>query len=336
MGKWSTLDIPDYTGKKAIITGANSGIGYEVALELAKHGCSIVMACRSLEKAHIAKQKILDLEPSACIEEELLDVSDLSSVSAFSEKFAATNTSLSLLVNNAGVVFLPYSKSKDGIENVFATNYLGHFALTSHLFPLLLADGNARILNVGSLYHKKGCLDIENLQQPEIGYQKGKAYADSKIACLMFSQELHRRTQAANLPIMSVAAHPGFSDTRILLAGPEKEGNQIKKFFMSMGNALIAQSAAKGAYPLLYAATAPNVTGGEYYGPDGFQEIKGKPKLAYALPQIYDEHLAQQLWEKSEELSGVSFDLKPASNLQYDNLTLIQEKPEKITLRMSK
>ncbi|MBA3662040.1 MAG: SDR family NAD(P)-dependent oxidoreductase [Gammaproteobacteria bacterium] len=326
MKKWTPQDMPDLSGKSAVITGANSGIGFEVACELAKHGCAVVMACRDLEKAKISQQKLLCLVPNAEVDVALLDISDLSSVRAFAEEFTRHHNSLSLLINNAGVISLPYSKTKDGIETVFATNYLGHFALTNYLFPLLARDTNARILMTSSLYHKQGHLDINNLQSSKDHYNKMQAYANSKIACLLFTEELHRRLEAAHLPIKSVAAHPGWAKTHILLAEPEKNHAHCKKFFFSLGMSLFAQSAEKGAYPVLYAATSPEVNCGDYYGPDGFKEMQGYPKLLHALGQVYDAKLAQQLWKQSEQLIGNNFIVAAPESQDYlENYT--QRKP---------
>ena len=306
MSKWTNKNIPDLTGKIAIVTGANSGLGFYTTLELAKHHCTVVMACRDKFKAQIAQEKILRLVPNAQIMIELVDLASLDSFRLFAENFQTRFSKLSLLVNNAGVMDIPYQKTQDNFERQFATNYLGAFALTGRLFSSLQAEPHARVVMVSSFYHRIGKIDFDNLQG-EKKYNAKLAYSNSKLADVMFAIELNRRLQLANSSLISVAAHPGYSDTHLQFVGPNIEKKWLKKLWFKVGNALIAQSAAKGAWPLLYAACAPNVKGGEFYGPDGLWGLRGNPQKIQGAKKAYDEKIAKKLWEVSIELTGVNF-----------------------------
>ena len=242
-------NIPDLTGKTAIITGANSGIGYEHTLELAKHNCKIIMACRDVSKGETARQQILNASPNTNKDNlvvELLDLSNFNSVHFFCDKIKKHYASLSLLVNNAGALNLPYKKTQDGNETTFQTNYLGHVLLTNLLYPLLNKDGHARIVEVTSNSHVLGNINFDNLNSEQF-YNKTDAYPNSKLAGLIFSFELNRRIIAANHSVISVAAHPGYAETHILSNNP----GCMQNFIFKLGNSILAQSAERGAIPIL-------------------------------------------------------------------------------------
>ena len=306
MAHWTAKDIPDLSGKRAIVTGANSGLGFQTALELARHQCQVVLACRNAERGKHALAALLEQVPNARATVELLDLADLSSIADFANRQlqqSGEKKSLDLLINNAGVMHLPERKTKDGFEMQFGTNHFGHFALTAKLMPLLAATPLARIVTVSSMLHRRGKLNFDNLNA-EQGYSRFKVYSNSKLANLIFAVELDRKLKALGLPVLSVAAHPGYSDTPLGLAGPEMEGSALKKKIIAFANSLFAQSDAQGSLPILYAATMPSVKGGEFYGPDGFKEAKGFPKLTRGIHEAYDESLAQKLWQVSEKLTG--------------------------------
>jgi NAD(P)-dependent dehydrogenase (short-subunit alcohol dehydrogenase family) len=299
MAKWTTQDIPDLTGKRAIVTGANSGLGYHTALELARHGARVVLACRSAERGQKALDDLRAAAPDADAVLASLDLADLASVRAFAEAHCEP---LDLLVNNAGVMALPYLTTADGFEMQFGTNHLGHFALTGLLLPALLGRPGARVVTVTSMVHWGGRLDFANLDA-ERGYHKWSAYAQAKLANLVFAKELDRRA-----PFVSVASHPGYATTNLQHAGPTMTGNKAAGAFMSVGNALLGQSAAAGAWPSLYAATAPGVEGGRCYGPGGPGQSRGAPRRVRTMRRAEDPELARRLWELSEERTGVAYD----------------------------
>lgn len=306
--KWTEKDIPDLTGKTAVVTGANTGLGFQIALALAKHGCHVVMACRSVEKGTQAKNEIQKISPKAHVEVEEMDLASLESIANFSDRIKSRLSHLSLLINNAAVINIPPgSKTKDGFEIIFGTNYFGPFALTAKLFPLLEADGKARIVTVGSGLHKNAEINFENFSGHP--YNRFKAYANSKLADLLFTFELDRRLKANNHTTISLAAHPGYAATSISDSRGERPNNALFKFLMKASNSLFAQSAEKSALPTLYAATAADVKGSEYYGPDGMGELHGDPKLTYCASNAYDKAVAKKLWEVSENQTGVKFDI---------------------------
>jgi NAD(P)-dependent dehydrogenase (short-subunit alcohol dehydrogenase family) len=299
MAKWTTNDIPDLAGKRAIVTGANSGIGYHTALELARHGATVVLACRSAERGRKALEAIRAAAPDADAELGALDLADLASVRAFAE---AHREPLDLLVNNAGVMALPRRTTADGFEMQFGTNHLGHFALTGLLLPALLGRPSARVVTVTSMVHWVGRLDFGNLDA-ERAYHKWPAYAQAKLANLVFAKELDRRA-----PFISVASHPGYATTNLQHAGPTMTGSKASAAIMTAGNALLGQSAAAGAWPSLYAATATGVEGGRCYGPGGPAQSRGTPRRVRTARRADDPALARRLWEVSEERTGVSYD----------------------------
>ena len=299
MAKWTTNDIPDLTGKRAIVTGANSGLGYHTALELARHGATVVLACRSAERGQSALGGIRAAVPDADVVLASLDLADLASVRAFAE---AHREPLDLLVNNAGVMALPHRTTADGFELQFGTNHLGHFALTGLLLPALLDRPGARVVTVTSELHRMGRIDFGNLDA-ERRYRKWPAYCQSKLANLVFTKELDRRA-----PFLSVASHPGYATTNLQTAGPRMGGNKAAEVGMLVMNALVGQSAAGGAAPSLYAATAPGVEGGECYGPSGLGQSRGAPARVRTARRAADPELGRRLWDVSEERTGVSYD----------------------------
>ncbi len=294
---WSLEQAGPQNGRIAIITGANIGLGLNTALELAGKGCSVVLACRSLDKAADAKTEILRQHPKAKVESLQLDLCSLQSVRDFAAKFSAAHPRLDLLINNAGIMMPPYSLSEDGFESQLAANYLGHFALTGLLLPLLEKTGGSRVVSLSSLAHNWSGMRFDDLQFSK-GYNKRKAYGQSKFACLMFAYELNRRLQKAGSAILSVAAHPGVSATNLAQHMPRA---------LSMFMPLFGQSAADGALPTLYAALGDDIKGGDYCGPRSMQQMRGAPVKVGSNRASRDEVTAKKLWSISEELTGVSF-----------------------------
>jgi NAD(P)-dependent dehydrogenase (short-subunit alcohol dehydrogenase family) len=296
----STNEIPDQHGRTALITGANSGIGLEAARQLARAGARVIMASRNTEKGEAAADEIRASSPDAELEVRELDLASLASVRAFAEGFGEQR--LDLLINNAGVMASPYAKTIDGFELQLATNHLGHFALTGLLLGKLLATPHARVVTISSTAHKFGKINFDDLQR-ERSYQRWPAYGQSKLANLLFALELDRRLKAVGSDVLSVAAHPGYSATNLQFAVTP---SRIERLGSLVLNRVYAQSAERGALPTLYAATA-DIAGGSFIGPDGFQEMRGGPKVVKPTRAARDPETARRLWEVSEELTGVSF-----------------------------
>ena len=301
-GGWTTKQIPDQTGRRVVVMGANSGLGIVVATELARAGAEVVLACRDAGRGEAAVEAISSGLPGAAVEFRQLDLADLGSVSLFAGRLASEARPVDLLINNAGVMAPPRRLSADGFELQFATNHLGHFALTGLLLERLLAAPAGRVVSVSSVLHKSGRIDFDDLQGDE-HYGRWRAYSQSKLANLLFAFELDRRARAAGVRLTSVAAHPGYANTNLQAAS----GGPIAKL-LALANPFFAQSAAAGALPLLCAATT-GVEGGSYLGPDGPGERRGHPRLVAASAAAHDEASAQRLWTVSEQLTGVSFDL---------------------------
>lgn len=296
--KWTLADLPRLEGRTAVITGANRGLGLEIAAGLAAAGATVVLACRSPDKAQHAVAEIRRRAPQARTETIALDLADLSSVRRCAKTLAERYPALDLLINNGSAIMVPLSKTRDGFETHIGTNHLGHFALTGLLLESLRRAPAARVVNTSSMAHKltKG-LNLDDLHFERRPYKEMDAYGQSKLAVLSYTLELDRRLRGAGLPVSAVAAHPGWSNTN-----PDK-GSALMRFF----NGIMAQSAAMGALPALYAACAPAVQGGEYYGPGGMQELRGYPARAARSPQAQDAALASQLWQRSELLTGVRY-----------------------------
>ncbi len=305
--QWTADDLPDLSGRTIVITGANSGIGYEAAVQFARKRAAVVIACRNLDKGRAAADRIEALARGAAVEVAELDLANLKSVRAFAERFRAAHRELHVLVNNAGVMALPYRPTADGFEMQFGTNHLGHFALTGWLLDPLLASGGARVVTVSSTAHRFGSIRFDDLQW-ERGYGKWRAYGQSKLANLLFAFELQRRADAAGAKLASVGCHPGYAATELQAAGPRMEGSSMLESLFAFSNRLFAQSAAMGALPTLYAAAAPDVRGGDYIGPDGLAENWGYPRKVKPSARSRDPELAKRLWEVSERLTGVRYD----------------------------
>ena len=308
-GQWTAGDITDQSGRTVIVTGANSGLGRIVARELARHGAKVIIASRDNAKGAEAAGAITAAFPAARAEAAQLDLADLASIRAFADGIRAGNNTIDLLVNNAGVMAAPYRKTVDGFELQLGTNHLGHFALTGLLLPLLRERPGSRVVTVSSNAHKRGEMRFDDLQG-ERRYSRWGAYAQSKLADLLFTFELDRRLKAAGWGLISVAAHPGYSATNLQLSGPPP----YERLVMRVVNRLVAQSAEIGALPLLYAATAPGLPGGSYVGPDGMGEMRGHPVVVQATKRAHDDDAARRLWEISERLTGVTYDFKAPSS----------------------
>jgi NAD(P)-dependent dehydrogenase (short-subunit alcohol dehydrogenase family) len=299
MGKWTTADIPDQTGRTAVITGANTGLGYETATALAAKGAHVVLAVRSLEKGKAAADLIARAHPGASVAIQELDLTSLDSIRAAADQLRADHESIDLLINNAGVMTTPKSTTKDGFELQFGTNHLGHFAFTGLLLDRVLAAPGSRVVTVSSQGHRfaRNGIRFDDLQW-ENGYSRIGAYGQAKLANLMFTYELQRRLQGTNT--IAVAAHPGGSNTELVRNSPA--------VFRSIADAvgpLLFQSAEMGALPTLRAATDPGVLGGQYYGPDGFGEQRGYPKVVASSVASHDTEAQRRLWAVSEELTSV-------------------------------
>jgi NAD(P)-dependent dehydrogenase (short-subunit alcohol dehydrogenase family) len=294
--------MPDLTGRRAVVTGANSGLGFQIARELAAHGASVVLAVRDVGRGKEAARRIGESER---VEVRRLDLADLASVRAFADELP-TDGGLDLLVNNAGVMALPRRTTRDGFEMQLGTNHLGHFALTGLLLPRLLEKPGARVVTMSSGAHAYGRIRFDNLQGDR-HYQRWLAYGQSKLANLLFAFELARRAALAEADLTSVAAHPGYAATNLQTQGARMENSRAKAMLAELGNRLFAQSDAQGALPALYAATAPDVIGGEYFGPDGRSGARGFPTRAQTSRSARDPELAARLWSVSEELTGVVY-----------------------------
>ena len=305
---WSTDDIPLQAGRIAVVTGANSGLGYHTARALALKGSRVIMACRSLEKGEVARQQILALNPEVEPEVWHLDLASLKSVRAFAEKFNAASESLDLLINNAGLMAIPYGKTEEGFEMQFGVNHLGHFVLSAHLWlPLSLTPGS-RIVQVSSLAHKFGKIRFEDIHWSR-KYSKWGAYGMSKLAGLLFIHELAARIGRSKSKVIAAAAHPGYANTELQAKGAKMRGSKIGAGSFNLANRLVAQSAASGALPILYAATAQDVKQGAYYGPNGFLRLWGGPALDQPSEKRMADGVAEELWSVSESLTGTNFTL---------------------------
>ncbi|WP_426613299.1 SDR family oxidoreductase [Bradyrhizobium sp. McL0616] len=306
MTDWTTADIPSLSGKTVVVTGATGGLGYETALALAGAGAIVILTGRNDAKGLRAIEGICEQFPNALIAYEHLDLASLASVADFTRRFAASNEQLDLLVNNAGVMALPKrQQTEDGFEMQLGTNYLGHYALTARLLPQLRRAKAARVVNLSSLAHRSGAINFDDLESKR-SYRPWRAYCQSKLAMLMFSLELQRRSLVAGWGVRSVAAHPGYARTDLIPNGPGQDRWlwQINKRLQPF----ISQSAADGALPTLFAATAPAAEPGGYYGPNWFYELKGPPAPARIMAQAKDFASAAMLWDVSATLTGVSFD----------------------------
>lgn len=298
--KWTAENIPNQKGKVAIVTGSSSGIGFETARVLAEKQATVIIAVRNLEKGNKAAEKILAQNKNADVKVMELDLANLGSVEKFAENFQKDYSQLDLLINNAGVMIPPYSKTADGFELQFGTNHLGHYALTGLLLEVLLKTEGARIVNVSSGAHKVGNLNFDDLTWEKRGYSAWRAYGDSKIANLYFTFELDRQLKEKKLNLLVTAAHPGYTATEL------QRNMGIFEFL----NNIFAQDISMGALPTLRAATEGGLKGGEYFGPGGFMEMWGFPIRVESNSLAKDAEIAKKLWEVSEELTRVKFEFE--------------------------
>lgn len=301
--KWTSADMVDVTGKTVIITGANSGLGFETAYVLAGKGAEVILAVRNTSKGEKAVDRITSTYPHANVRVMPLDLSDLSSIRHFSDSFLENYDSLSILINNAGVMIPPYSQTKDGFELQLGSNHLGHFALTGLLLPKILATPKSRVVTLSSLAAINGFIDFNNIDGKS-HYKAMKFYAQSKLANLLFARELQNKFEQHQANSISVACHPGLSHTNLMSRGT---GKPVNKLIHYLSKAL-TQPATMGALPTLYAATDPTLSGGEYIGPDGKKARKGYPTKDSIIDTLYDKETSLKLWEISESMTEVKYE----------------------------
>jgi len=301
----SHVAVPDLTGRLVIVTGANSGLGFGLTGRLAAAGAEVIMAVRNLDKGADAAARIRELQPAARLDVRQLDLASLASVAEFAEAILADGRALDILINNAGVMAPPQrGVTEDGFELQFGSNHLGPFALTGRLLPALRKAEHPRVMSTSSIVARRGRIDFDDLQS-EKKYVPYDAYGLSKLANLMFARELQVRSDAADWGILSTAAHPGGTATNLQTSGP-REGRELPKFGQWLLGRIM-QSVDTGILPSLYAATSPDALPGAYYGPDGFYELRGNPKLALVPKRALVEADSRRLWEVSETLTGVTF-----------------------------
>jgi len=303
--KWTTNDIPDLAGRVIIVTGANSGIGYEAAKEFARKGAQTILACRSVDKAQRALKQIRAEIPNAPVEVMQVDLASQKSIREFAEAFKSKFDRLDILVNNAGIMMVPYGKTEDGFERQFGTNHLGHFALTGLLIDLLKSTPNSRVVNVSSNGHHQGHMDFKNLMfENGKGYSRMGAYGRTKLANLLFTYELQRRFEASGINSIATAAHPGLTNTAL---ADHFFGVKLLRPILQPLLGSFLQNASMGALPTLRAAVDPSARGGQYYGPDGPGETRGYPIVVRSNRASHNESDAGQLWDISEELTGIKY-----------------------------
>jgi NAD(P)-dependent dehydrogenase (short-subunit alcohol dehydrogenase family) len=313
MSGWSAEDIPDQSGRVAVVTGANSGLGLIISRELARAGARVVMACRNVEKGERAAAEIRSTVPGSQVEVGRLDLADRASVRELAERIAAENAELDLLINNAGVMAAPRRQTVDGFELHIGTNHLGHFALTGLLLGPLVGAAEARVVTMSSEAHRGGRISFDNLQGTR-RYQRWLAYCQSKLANLLFAYELQRRADAAGLRLRSMGSHPGYSATNLQSAGVGMGGvtGRLQGVVMAVTNRLMAQSDEAGALGALRAATDPTIPGGSYVGPAGMGGMRGNPEVVGSSGRSNDPETARRLWEVSEDLTGVRYEFAAA------------------------
>lgn len=301
--KWSFDDIPDLSGKTIIVTGSNSGLGFETVKTLSAKGADVILACRNIKKGDSAKKEILEQYHNAQIHVMHLDLADLKSIYSFAAKFGEQFHKIDVLLNNAGII-CPYQKTNDGFEMQIGTNHLGHFALTGLLLNLLKNTPGSRVVNVSSLGHAFGKIDFDNFMFEQGTYSIIKAYGTTKLANLLFTYELQRRFEKSNVDCIAVAAHPGVSKSNLAKYVNEQF---LYKIGMALSS-LMTQSTSRGALPEIMASIDPHVKGGEYYGPGGFKEWRGHPVKVESNEASHNLHDAKKLWELSEKLTGITFE----------------------------
>lgn len=305
-GQWTSKDIPKLSGETVIVTGANSGLGLHTSQGLANAGATVIMACRNRGKAEDAVAQIRVEAPQADLQIRELDLSSLESVRDFAAGIENDGLKINRLINNAGIMAVPYGHTQDGFEMQIGTNHFGHFALTGLLLEQLTDD--ARIVNVSSMAHRwTPGIDFDDIHWQQRRYNRWQAYGDSKLANLLFTFALQRRLAAAGSAITVAAAHPGYAATHLQLVAAEQKQSKLEKWVMSAANAVVGQPAEMGALPSLYAATAGDVQSGDFIGPDGFQQLRGYPRKVGCRKQARNSELADELWTVSEQLTEVSF-----------------------------
>jgi NAD(P)-dependent dehydrogenase (short-subunit alcohol dehydrogenase family) len=307
MTRWTTTDMPDQTGRTVLVTGANSGLGLRTAEALAAKGAQVLMGCRDATRGETARSEVAAGATGPAPEVVPLDLADLGSVRDAAQSVAEAVERLDVLVNNAGVMAMPLRRTVDGFELQFATNHLGHYALTGRLLPVLRRATGPRVVTVSSNMHRMGRNDWSDPNWERRRYLGWPAYGQSKLANLLFTRELARRAQEAGSSLVAVAAHPGNSATHLVAARTDASGNRLVGQLMTWGNRLIAQSDSAGALPQLYAATMPDVISGEYFGPDRLFQLRGNPTRVGSSAEARDDEAARSLWQLSEELTGVVY-----------------------------
>ena len=295
--KWDSNNVPDQNDRVVIVTGSSSGIGFEAARVLADKNATVIIAVRNLQKGNTAANAIMANHKNANVQVMELDLANLESVRSFAMKFKESYSRLDLLVNNAGVMMPPYSKTTDGFELQFGTNHLGHFVLTGLLMDLILRTDDSRVVTVSSTAHKSGRIDFSDLNWEKRKYKKMQTYGDSKIANLYFTFELQRKLEKTGSKTISVASHPGWTATEL----------QRHVGIFNFLNRFFAQGIEMGTLPTLYAATAADVKNGEYFGPSGWQEMKGYPKKVESNELSQDAEISEKLWTVSEELTDIKY-----------------------------
>jgi NAD(P)-dependent dehydrogenase (short-subunit alcohol dehydrogenase family) len=305
--KWTENDIPDLKDKLVIVTGGNSGIGYEAALALAGKNADVILTARDPIKGDHAAQQIRKKYPRSKVTVAALDLADLKSVHAFAEMFITKYKNLDILINNAGVMAIPHRRTVDGFEMQFGTNHLGHFALTGLLLPALKATPNARVVTVSSFVHMSGDIHFGDLLW-ERSYDRWAAYAQSKLANLLFAYELQRRFASSKINAISVGCHPGYAATNLQAVGPQMNGSKVSLWLANLGNLIFAQSQRMGTLPTLFAAVSPQIHGCDYIGPGSLGGMHGYPNKVKSTQRSYNESLAKRLWKVSEELTTVKYE----------------------------
>jgi NAD(P)-dependent dehydrogenase (short-subunit alcohol dehydrogenase family) len=295
--KWNTQDIPDQKGKVVIITGATSGLGKEAVKIFAEKGATVIMPVRNLEKAKLVVEEFLKLNPNSKIVIKSLDLTSLNSIKLFADDFLKSFKQLNILINNAGIMYCPYSKTQDGFEMQMGTNHFGSYALTAQLMPLLMKTANSRIVNTASLAHLTGNIDFDDINWENRKYKTMQAYADSKIANLYFHYELAKKLKGQKNAPLVIAAHPGWTKT------------ELDRHIGIVGiiSSIIGQKVIKGVLPTLRAATDPDAISGDYFGPDGFREMRGNPVKVKSNAMSLNAQKAVQLWALSEKLTGIKY-----------------------------
>ena len=304
--RWTAKDIPDQTGRVAIVTGANSGLGYETSLALARKNATVIMTSRSMTKGEKARDEVLAQAPNAQVEVMQLDLSSLDSVRSFAENFRAKYDRLDMLINNAGIMGIPRGETADGFEIQLGVNHLGHFALTGLLIDLIIQTPDSRVVSVSSGANYMGTINFDDLMG-ENEYTRYGSYSQSKLANIVFANGLQKRLEQAGVSTISLSAHPGYSNTNLQGNSTDHSGSTIERILYPITNRILAQSQAMGALPQLFAATAPEAKGCDFIGPNFFN-MRGYPKKVRANEEAYNEAIADRLWEVSEDLTGVRYE----------------------------